>query len=88
MNQATTFTGYLKNEQPRLWESLCNAAEEGLIVIDEANDSVTATNRLLLTYPDLHTVLSFLVDTWVKRKTEEFVTASAAFIKEAQGNHG
>ena len=89
MEQAAAFIGYLKNEQPELWETIRKAADEGLIIIDEASDGVTATNRLLLTYPDLHTVLSFLVDNWTRRKTEVLARESAALLlKQVQGSHG
>ena len=76
VNNSATFIDYLKNEQPHIWESISKAADEGLTVIDETNDAVTAANRLLLTYPDLHVVLNFLVDSWVKRKAEDLTAAS------------
>jgi len=64
------FTSYLQDNQPKVWASLVHAAEEGLVVINEELDSVTATNRLLLTYPDLHAMLCFLVDNWAVREKE------------------
>lgn len=76
MNRHNTFTAYLQENQPKVWDSLVLAAAEGLIIIDEELDSVTATNRLLLTYPDLHAVLCFLVDNWAVREKEAHGEAS------------
>jgi len=70
------FTSYLQEHQPKVWISLVQAAGEGLIVIDEELDSVTATNRLLITYPDLHAVLCFLIDNWAVREKENHGEAS------------
>ena len=64
--ETESYIDYLKFKKPQIWASIKNAAQEGLIYIDEANDAVTATNRLLLTYPDLHEVLSMLNDTWAR----------------------
>ncbi len=61
-----SFIESLKQDQPQLWENIVAASQEGLIVIDEENDAVTATNRLLLTYPGLHEVLAFLNDQWIE----------------------
>ena len=55
---------FIKAGAPKLWESLEHAAALGLIYIDEEHDAVTATNRLLLTYPDLHGVLNQIIDHW------------------------
>lgn len=60
-------SGFLKSIQtthPNLWESILASSKSGLIVIDQQNDSITATNRLLLTYPDLHEAISTLVNEW------------------------
>lgn len=70
------FTAYLRENQPKVWNSLVQAAQEGLIVIDEELDSVTATNRLLLTYPDLHAVLCYLIDNWAVREKESHGASS------------
>ncbi|PCI28991.1 MAG: hypothetical protein COB67_05245, partial [SAR324 cluster bacterium] len=65
-----TYISYLKLEQPQIWLSILRAAEDGLIFVDEANDSVTATARLLLTYPDLHEVFNMLTE---KGKIKRYV---------------
>ena len=67
----TSFIESLKLEQPQLWLTIVSAAQEGLIVIDEENDAVSATNRLLLTYPQLHEVLAFINDQWTEEKLKE-----------------
>lgn len=64
-----SYINYLKLEQPGIWQSILRAADEGLIFVDEENDSVTATARLLLTYPDLHEVLNMLTENWLQEKS-------------------
>ncbi len=61
------FISYLKSKQRGLWQTLLIASADGLVVIDEENDAVTATNRLLLTYPGLHEALQRLTDEWAER---------------------
>ena len=61
---------YLKREQPSTWTLLQQAALTGLVLIDEATDAVTATNRLLLTYPGLHEQLSTLTNSWAERSCD------------------
>lgn len=61
------FLEYIKKQKPRLWQSLVSAQTRGLVFIDEENDSITATNRLLLTYPDLHEIINDLVNQWAKQ---------------------
>ena len=61
------FIPYLKSKHKGTWQTLLLAAADGLVVIDEDNDAVTATNRLLFTYPGLHEVLQCLTDTWAER---------------------
>lgn len=68
----TSYINYLKLEQPEIWQSILRAEKDGLIVIDQETDSVTATNRLLLTYPGLHDVLNLLVEGWNQKKAERF----------------
>ena len=58
---------FLKDRQPSTWALLKMAAIQGLVVIDEDADSITATNRLLLTYPGLHDVISMIVDGFAER---------------------
>ncbi|PCI29574.1 MAG: hypothetical protein COB67_03620 [SAR324 cluster bacterium] len=71
METEQTYISYLKLEQPQIWLSILRASEDGLIFVDEDHDSVTATARLLLTYPDLHEVLNMLTENWIKLKSEE-----------------
>lgn len=60
------FITYLKAEQPGVWALLLNAQQEGLITIDEEVDAVTATDRLLWTYPGLHEVLIRIINGWAE----------------------
>lgn len=62
------YIDYLKIQHPKIWESLNRAAQDGLVYIDHEADSVTATNRLLLTYPDLHDILNVINEEWYKDK--------------------
>lgn len=62
---------YLQIQHPKIWESLLRAAKDGLVHIDKEADSVTATNRLLLTYPDLHDILNIISEEWYKDKAIE-----------------
>ncbi|MGK0291017.1 MAG: hypothetical protein ACI86H_002484 [bacterium] len=72
MNTSNTgFINYLQLEETAIWTSLLGAAESGLVFIDRENDAVTATTRLLLTYPDLHEVLNFLTDAWFQKRSAE-----------------
>jgi len=68
----TSYINYLKLEHPEIWKSILRAEKDGLIVVDEETDSVTATNRLLLTYPGLHDILNMLVEGWSQKKAEAF----------------
>lgn len=70
-DQAKLFITYLKTEEPHIWESVQNASQLGLIYIDYENDAVTATNRLLLTYPGLHEALNLITETWLKKNSEQ-----------------
>jgi hypothetical protein len=64
MQNSYGFIESIKQTQPALWQSIEENAKTGLIVIDVKNDAVTATNRLLITYPDLHLTLSSLIYSW------------------------
>ena len=66
-----TFIDSIKKTQPQLWNIIVSAAEDGLIHIDEENDGVTATNRLLLTYPGLHDILAYLTDQWAENTFDQ-----------------
>lgn len=67
MSQPEGLIEHLKTHQPRTWALLEDAAKGGLIAIDEETDAVTATNRLLLTYPGLHDALATLTNAWAER---------------------
>jgi hypothetical protein len=67
MYTGTSAIEYLRRRQPSSWALLKMAAAQGLVVIDEDTDSITATNRLLLTYPGLHDVISMIVDSYAER---------------------
>lgn len=69
LEKSNRFLHYVQLEHPAMWESLLRAQGMGLIHIDEENDAITATNRLLLTYPDLHEVLNVITESWVKEKS-------------------
>lgn len=68
MDEESSFICSLQREQPQLWQTIVSAANEGLIIIDQENDAVTATNRLLLTYPGLHDILAFITDQWTENQ--------------------
>jgi hypothetical protein len=67
MSEPTGLIEHLKTRQPATWAMLELAALDGLVVIDEETDAVTATNRLLLTYPGLHDILATLTNAWAER---------------------
>jgi len=75
----------IKAGAPKLWESLEHAAGLGLIFIDEEHDAVTATNRLLLTYPDLHGVLNQIIDHW-SSQAEADMDAFNEILHKTKGN--
>ncbi len=66
MTKSQGFIDYIKIKTPSVWASLEYAAQEGLVYIDTDSDAVTASNRLLWTYPDLHEVLSTLINQWAE----------------------
>ncbi|MBF0371351.1 MAG: hypothetical protein HQL52_18065 [Magnetococcales bacterium] len=65
------FIEFVKNRQPGMWTLIEKARENGLIVVDEANDAITATNRLMWTNPVLHDCLATLVDQWTRTHETE-----------------
>lgn len=56
------FVGYLKREQRATWTLLKISEKDGLVVIDPEADAVTGTDRLLLTFPGLHDILTTLIN--------------------------
>jgi hypothetical protein len=65
------FLQSIKETQPQLWQTIEKTSKDGLIIIDEENDAITATNRLLWTYPDLHETISVLINQWSERELKE-----------------
>ncbi|MBD3840787.1 MAG: hypothetical protein IE909_02700 [Campylobacterales bacterium] len=66
--------GFLKSIQqnhPDLWASIVKNSQSGLILIDEQNDSITATNRLLFTYPGLHEAITTLLNSWEETELKQ-----------------
>jgi len=61
---------HLKARQPATRALLKRAALDGIVVIDEETDAITATNRLLLTYPGLHDTLAALTNARAERSFE------------------
>lgn len=83
--------GFIKSIQdthPQLWESILNSSKSGLILIDEENDSISATNRLLLTYPDLHEAISTLINEWeqmhLKQNSKDYFKQITKDLKNEQ----
>lgn len=81
--------GFLKSIQishPQLWDSILQTSKSGLIIIDEENDSITATNRLLFTYPGLHEAISTLINEWettqLKKDSKECFKQIISNLKE------
>lgn len=70
LDQNTSYLTYIKQQQPQIWKELTKAKEEGLIYIDEVNDAISASNRLILTYPGLHDILNTLNDIWISSHAE------------------
>ncbi|MGN7610979.1 hypothetical protein ACQZV8_02730 [Magnetococcales bacterium HHB-1] len=59
------FIDHVKNNHPQMWALIHKTAtESGLIIVDEENDAITASNRLLWTNPVLHECISTLVNEW------------------------
>lgn len=58
------FIEFIQTKQPLVWAMIQNASTDGLIVVDVENDAVTATNRLIWTYPGLHDALNAIINEW------------------------
>ena len=71
MSQPKGFIDSIKQEQPALWELIKLHSKSGLIVVDEENDAVSATNRLLWTYPGLHEALNTIINNWNNSSLEK-----------------
>ena len=76
----------IKKDAPKLWRTLKTAQAEGLMFIDEKNDSITATNRLLLTYPDLHETINQIIDHWTLKKNNIEFSQLDFLVKEIGDN--
>ncbi|MBF0444099.1 MAG: hypothetical protein HQL68_00810 [Magnetococcales bacterium] len=70
-NLESGFINFVKNRRPEMWLLLEKARERGLIVVDEENDAITATNRLMWTNPVLHDCLATMVDQWVRANDDK-----------------
>jgi hypothetical protein len=87
------FISHLKSKHQTTWQTLVGAANDGLVFIDEENDAVTATNRLLFAYPGLHEALQRLTDEWAERHvdvTSEFkklISHKNSFLPSAKGGN-
>jgi hypothetical protein len=64
MTQPKGFIDTIKEDQPALWELIKLHSQSGLIVVDEENDAISATNRLLWTYPGLHEAINTIINSW------------------------
>ena len=53
-----------------LWQSIQRASNDGLIIVDEENDAITATNRLLWVYPGIHEALNVIINQWVDKNMD------------------
>jgi hypothetical protein len=66
------FIDYLKSKEPATWALIKQTAETSdLIVVDEGSDSVTASNRLLWTYPGIHQALSTIINAWNENEHQQ-----------------
>jgi hypothetical protein len=81
-----SFLEDIKKTQPELYASLKKYADDGLFVIDEQNDAITATNRLLFTYPDLHLALSTLINSWYDNHLTQDISNIFKELEENNGN--
>lgn len=77
---------HIKKDAPKLWRSLKLAQADGLLFIDEKTDAITATNRLLFTYPDLHETINQIVDHWTLRKDDIEFSQLDFLVKEFGDN--
>jgi hypothetical protein len=77
----------MKEDAPNLWDALEKAQSNGLIFIDEIHDSITATNRLLLTYPDLHEMINQIVDHWTWKGSDTASSEFSALIEQIGGDN-
>ena len=62
------FFEYLQREERATWTLLKIVGKDGLVIINPETDAVTATNRLLLTYPGLHEILTTLINQWAEEQ--------------------
>ena len=85
MTRQQGFIAHVKQNHPQMWQLIQQTAQDsGLIVVDEENDAITATNRLLWTNPVLHECLATLVDQWADQHAE--ADAESAFRALIQGD--
>ncbi|OSM01886.1 hypothetical protein [Magnetofaba australis] len=71
MNPERGYLHFVQTRHPKMWALIEKTARDsGLIFIDEANDAITASNRLLWTNPILHDCLATLVDQWAMEEAQ------------------
>lgn len=64
-----SFLEYLVEKQPIFFKSLEMAQKQGLLVVDEDIDAVSASNRLLFTNDVLQQTLNLMVADWMDYET-------------------
>ena len=61
------FIKFIQEEQGAIWRIIQRTNKYGeLFHIDEENDAITPSNRLLLTDPSLHEVLCTIINEWAE----------------------
>ena len=60
-----SFLEYLSERQPVFFKSLEMAQKQGLLIVDEDIDAVSASNRLLFTNDVLQQTLNLMVADWM-----------------------
>tara|TARA_B100001287_G_C22520582_1_gene452531 strand:- start:180 stop:452 length:273 start_codon:yes stop_codon:yes gene_type:complete len=64
-----SFLEYLAEKQPVFFKSLEMAQKQGLLLVDEEIDAVSASNRLLFTNDVLQQTLNLMVADWMDYET-------------------
>ena len=64
-----SFLEYLSERQPVFFKSLEMAQKQGLLIVDEDIDAVSASNRLLFTNDVLQQTLNLMVADWMDYET-------------------
>lgn len=64
-----SFLEYLAEKQPVFFKSLEMAQKQGLLLVDEEIDAVSASNRLIFTNDVLQQTLNLMVADWMDYET-------------------